>query len=254
MAPLLAASLLVLGLRLALPDYRVRQHGLVCMSDRNLGNSYQSARKSCPEQRATSMIVNGLTIMPAAVGIGMSAAFLAGSALGDKKPGRARAVVFLCVGLIVLYWSLMGGWLFLAPSSWARLFLPAEGEHAARCIMEQLLQIFSLVGFFLSLQIVMAGALRGLGLQETAARIYIVANWVIKIPCAFIFGIWLEGGVFVIWYAQLIGPLISTVCFSVCLLQVNWRALAARVSQQLRDEGEQLAKAQAAAAATAGTA
>jgi len=197
--------------------------------------------------------IQALILLPIGLGMRFTAAFLVGSALGENKPQKAKHTVLLCVGLAGIYWAILALLIILFPNLVAALYFRAEALSSTRHLMERLLRIFAIAGTGQILQVVMAGALAGLGKQGIGAKVYLFSNWIVMLPLALLFGFGLGWGVEGVWYAILIGPTLSAFCLGLVLSRLGYVELAEAASGQHAVPGENQPEATTPGSATPAT-
>lgn len=185
----------------------------------------------------TTLNFVALVFMPV-IGIQASAATLVGNALGEGQPLKAKQTTWSCLVLMVLVWACIA--LGLA---FGRVFLAAmyTDETAVQHIMHRLLCIFAVVGFFDSTQNVMGGVLRGLGKQNIAAAVYLIAYYGTMTPVGCILAFVMHQGVYGIWYSMGIGTSLCLVIFLIFLRRAKFRELAAAAVAKMQREGQDVA-------------
>lgn len=173
-----------------------------------------------------------MVFMPV-IGMSASAATLAGNALGANLPRKAKQVVGACVFLNGAMWAMTASCTVLLRKQIAAIY---TGEPRVKSVLEVLLCIFAVVGFFDSSQNVMGGALRGIGKQSLAACAYVVAFYGVMLPAACVAAFPLGFDVYGVWYSMGLGTGLVVVVFALALCRVDFRQLAAQSAAQMERE------------------
>ncbi|MCI0750576.1 MAG: MATE family efflux transporter [Flammeovirgaceae bacterium] len=135
-------------------------------------------------------------------GLGAAATIRVGNFLGKKDTPQLRRAGFTLIGMALV---LMTAWgiLFLG----GRHFLPSLYIHDAE-VISVTASLLIIAGFFQlsdGMQVVCAGALRGLQDVKIPSLLIFVAYWVIALPLGYWLAFPLELGPDGIWYGLLIG-------------------------------------------------
>ena len=151
-----------------------------------------------------------------ALGISGGAAVRVGHAVGERADARHRGRVAIVIGSSLM----LGGSLLFAgaPMFLARLFT------ADRVVIElavSLLRIAALFQFFDGMQVVSAGALRGIGDVRFPLLANLFAHWVVGLPSAWFFAQYMHLGVRGLWYGLSLG-----LCTAAVLLATRFEALS----------------------------
>ena len=135
-----------------------------------------------------------------ALGISGGTAVRVGHAVGEGSDARRRGRVGIVVGSSLM---LFGSLLFAtAPQLLARLF---TNDPAVIELSISLLRIAALFQFFDGMQVVSAGALRGIGDVRFPLVANLFAHWVIGLPMAWFFAQTMHLGVRGLWYGLSLG-------------------------------------------------
>ncbi len=135
-----------------------------------------------------------------ALGISGGTAVRVGHAVGEGSDARRRGRVGIVVGSTLM---LFGSLLFAtAPELLARLF---TNDPAVIELSISLLRIAALFQFFDGMQVVSAGALRGIGDVRFPLVANLFAHWVIGLPMAWFFAHTMHLGVRGLWYGLSLG-------------------------------------------------
>jgi putative MATE family efflux protein len=143
--------------------------------------------------------IEALAFLPG-LGFAQAATAMVGQSLGAQNPARAKRVGyqsnFIALGIMILF----GISYLVIPRFWVGLFTN-DPEVAAYGV------IFCYIAAFiqapLASAMVFAGALRGAGQTRFVMYTTIIGAWGIRLPFAYIFGIWAGGGIIWVWIAML---------------------------------------------------
>lgn len=167
----------------------------------------------------------------APAGLGSAASAMVGHYIGARKPNKAKTMV----------------WIFAltAVGTWATLALPvvAFRHYVAQAysqdaqvqeIMAKLLCIFALSGFGDSTQVVIGGALRGVGLQSLTAGVFVVAYYIVTLPLAALAAFHMGMGIFGMWWGFVLGTGLAAVAFLGLVFHVDFHAKVEECAERLR--------------------
>jgi len=162
-----------------------------------------------------------------ATGIGAAAVVRVGNQLGERNFRQLKLVANSLFLMTVVWMSLCGVILFLG-----RYYLPALFSTDLEVIQLTSGLILIAVLFQLSdgLQVFALGALRGLKDVKIPTMLTFVAYWLIALPLAWFFGIYLDLGAEGIWYG-LAGGL------TMAAILLNWRFYA-KINRLISLKGE----------------
>lgn len=171
------------------------------------------------------------------LGLNAAAATLVVRALASSLPRRAEQYAVCCVGLDVVMWACMGfGIIAFGPAVAATY----TNDPEVQAVTQRLFAIFAFAGFCDSAQSIMGGILRGLGMQQTAATIYIAAYYGVMLPLSACLGFTFNLGVYGVWYSFVLGTALAAVAFTVLLAQANFHEQAILASEQSQQEAQML--------------
>merc|ERR1712014_243033 len=88
-------------------------------------------------------------------------------------------------------------------------------------------------GFFDTAQIVMGGALRGLGWLRTVTFTYLATSYLIMLPIGCAFAFYLSQGVYGMWCVFLLGPVLASIVYAIVLAKMDYEAQAVEISARL---------------------
>lgn len=170
----------------------------------------------------------GVSFMPV-IGMSTSAATLVGNAVGANQPLAAKQNLWVSVGINALLWLCLAIVMFTGRKVISTMY---SADHAVQDLECTLLSIFALVGFFDATQNVMGGALRGLGKQNLAVGVYVLAFYGLMLPlgclCAFPWKFGVQG----LWVAMGSGTFVAMIMFGIYLCRVNFTKVALEASAQ----------------------
>jgi len=169
------------------------------------------------------------------IGLNTACATLVGNAIGANRPQHARRTAWMCVLVNIGLWLLIGVFLF---KTRARLATLLTRDPKVQPVVQNLFAIYVVAGLFDTTQNIMGAALRGLGLQMTAATVYCIAFYLIMLPAGCIFAFSFGLGVYGIWWSMALGTSIATVIFTLVLCRTRFAELAARASAEVAKQGQ----------------
>ncbi|MBX3301788.1 MAG: MATE family efflux transporter [Nitrospira sp.] len=133
-------------------------------------------------------------------GFAIAAATMVGQSIGAGKYIRAKMENWEANRLAVMGMTIMGMVFFFFPYALMRSFTQDE---AVVLLGTQFLRIVAILQIPLALTMVLAGSLRGAGDTRFIMWATIIGMWGVRVPLAFLFGIWLELGVYYVWTAMI---------------------------------------------------
>jgi MATE family multidrug resistance protein len=158
-----------------------------------------------------------------ALGVSGGTAVRVGHAVGEGADVRHRGRVGIALGSSLM---LVGSALFtLAPLPLARLF---TDDPAVLELSVALLRVAALFQFFDGMQVVSAGALRGVGDVRFPLLANLFAHWCVGLPSAWFFAQHLHLGVKGLWYGLSLGLLAAAI-----LLAARFEVLSRRPVRRL---------------------
>ncbi|MBH0193600.1 MAG: MATE family efflux transporter [Nitrospira sp.] len=133
-------------------------------------------------------------------GFAIAAATMVGQSIGAGKYVRAKLENWEANRLAVAGMTAMGIVFFFFPYALMRGFTQDE---AVIELGTQFLRIVAVMQIPLALTMVLAGSLRGAGDTRFIMWATTVGMWGVRVPLAFLFGVWLQMGVFYVWTAMI---------------------------------------------------
>ena len=133
-------------------------------------------------------------------GFAIAAATMVGQSIGAGKYARAKLENWEANRLAAVGMAAMGAVFFFFPYALMRGFTQDE---AVIQLGTQFLRIVALMQVPLALTMVLAGSLRGAGDTRFIMWATTVGMWGVRVPLAFIFGVWLQLGVVYVWTAMI---------------------------------------------------
>jgi putative MATE family efflux protein len=156
-------------------------------------------------------------------GFSIAATTLVGQYLGMKKYNDSEKIVWEAAKLSLLFMGSIAILFLLFPSLFVRIFIsdPATIKFAS-----MYLRIVALSEFSIAIYFVLAGALRGAG--ETRVPLYLTALgvWGIRIPLAYILGIYLKFGIIGIWSSLLVDQTIRALIIIYYFRKGHWKRIS----------------------------
>ncbi len=143
--------------------------------------------------------IESLSFLPG-YGFAVAAATMVGQSIGAGKYTRAKLENWEANRLAMGMMSAMGAVFFFFPYVLLRVF---TSDEAVIDLGTGFLRIVALLQIPLSLTMVLAGSLRGAGDTRFIMWATTVGMWAVRVPIAFVTGIWLNQGVFAVWLAMI---------------------------------------------------
>tara|TARA_Y100000748_G_scaffold85907_1_gene71105 strand:- start:2694 stop:4028 length:1335 start_codon:yes stop_codon:yes gene_type:complete len=178
------------------------------------------ARIGTDELAIAHVLVNlALFLILPGVGLGMAATTLVSHSLGRQEPEQAYRWGWDVVRVAVLVLFVLGMPFWLAPHLILGLFtqdpdLIALGEWPLR-----------ITGLGMSLDataLVLTQALLGAGASRTVMAVNLGSQWLLFLPCAYIAGPLLGGGLLLVWLLQSLYRCINSMIFAVMWRRRHW--------------------------------
>ena len=171
---------------------------------------------------ASTIVVQLQTLLAmVSLGVGISASVVVGQRLGSGQLAEAQRSCRACVALAVMVSAGLSVAVLLLRRVWAFAFTSDPGVTAA---VEGLLLITGGNVLFDSLQICLAGVLRGTGLQGRGAAVNFVAQWLVGVPVGYrlaFFGGWGASG---LWAGQMCGTVVMAALSARIVRGIDWDA------------------------------
>lgn len=167
------------------------------------------------------MRIAALSLMPG-FGVGVAVQTLVGQALGRRDPRGAVRVGWGGVGLSVLFMGAFGLLFLVMPSGLMRLFT-TSGELVAAGT--PILRLMGLVQVIDAVGLTLAGALRGAGATRAVMLIDLICGFCLLPPCAYLFGVVLEGGLLGAWIALLLWFSLYAIGMTYWFVRGDWKTI-----------------------------
>lgn len=154
--------------------------------------------------------------------MGTAAGALAGQYLGAGNPRMAQRAVIACTGVACAIMGLFGV-LFMTQGAWLTSIISSEPihlEHAPR-----LLFIAGVIQVFFAIAMVVRQGLRGAGDAIWPFVITSVSSYAVRLPAAWLLGVYLGLGIEGIWLALCGELVIRSAMFSARFLHGGWKTL-----------------------------
>jgi putative MATE family efflux protein len=155
-------------------------------------------------------------------GFAIAAATMVGQSIGAGKYVRAKLENWEANRLAVAGMAAMGIVFFFFPYALMRAFTQDE---AVIQLGTQFLRIVAMMQIPLALTMVLAGSLRGAGDTRFIMWATTAGMWGVRVPLAFIFGLWLELGVFYVWTAMIADWTVRMALLLWRYQSEHWRAI-----------------------------
>lgn len=143
--------------------------------------------------------IEALSFLPGQ-GFAQGATALVGQSLGAKKPKRAKRVGYQTSFIALVVMTLFGASYLIIPRFWVGLF---TNDPSVVAYGITFCYIVAFVQPPLASSLAFAGALRGAGETRFVMYTSIFGSWFIRLPFAYIFGIYLGGGIVWVWLAMI---------------------------------------------------
>jgi putative MATE family efflux protein len=151
------------------------------------------------EQAASQVVITALfmSFLPC-FGLGIAAQTLVGQMLGRDLPERARAYGFATAKLATLFTIGIGALFVFLPEA---VLIVVTTDRSVIQVARPVLQIAGVAQAFYGSGIIYANALQAAGETLYVMIVEVITHWVLFLPCAFLFGITLGGGILGAWLA-----------------------------------------------------
>jgi putative MATE family efflux protein len=143
--------------------------------------------------------IESLSFLPG-YGFAIAAATMVGQSIGAGKYTRAKLENWEANRMATFVMSGMGIVFFFFPYALLRAFTNDESVIDLGTVF---LKIVALLQIPLALTMVLAGSLRGAGDTRFIMIATMVGMWAVRVPIAFVVGIWLQLGVIYVWLAMI---------------------------------------------------
>lgn len=174
-----------------------------------------------------------LLFMPS-VALSNAAATVVGNSIGELRPKKSRQAAWVAAGMDVIMWTLLALILVTLGKFVVKLLTSNE---AVQDITVVLINIYCVAGYFDNVQNVIGGALRGVGINQAPAAVYLICYYLIMLPvgCCFVWP--LKLGVYGMWWSMVLGTGMATIALAVLLYRVDWAGKAAESEERrLKDD------------------
>jgi putative MATE family efflux protein len=156
--------------------------------------------------------IESLSWLPG-LGFAKAATTLVGQRLGAKDPHGARLSVHQAIVLATGIMTVCGASFVLFPRTWVLLF---TSDPSVLAYSVPLLTAMGVLQLPLAVAQVMSGGLRGAGKTQVVLLAAIVGGWLIRLPIAYIVGVWADLGMTVVWATMVLDWIVR------CSI-VSWR-------------------------------
>lgn len=146
---------------------------------------------------ATTIIIQVLSMMFfVCLALGVATATLVSQALGAKQPDRAENVAWTSVKLGAIFFTFIGIFQVLFPESLMHLFNASPGVLR---VGASSLRLMGACGPLIAIGMILTQALFGAGNTRYVMFVELGLHFGWLVPGAYIFGVWLKGGLFGVW-------------------------------------------------------
>jgi len=146
-------------------------------------------------------------------------------ALGKQIARITTMISFGCVILVALS-------IFILKRDIAVLFTQ---DDTVQTLLIATLAFYSLMYIPDSVQALLSGTIRGLGLQGKAARFVLFAYWCIGLPLGLLFAFKYDLRVLGLWYGLAIAVTVQMLFFISVILKANWQEIANQSGKVMED-------------------
>jgi putative MATE family efflux protein len=144
------------------------------------------------------LMIEAVAFLPG-IGFAQAATTLVGQNLGARLPHMAKKYSnqALIIGLIFMGFLGVTYWVF--PEIWMRIF-----SNDAEVIEYGILfcKFAAVLQIPLAATMILAGSLRGAGQTRWVMYVTIIGTWFVRVPVAYLFGVYYGYGIFFIWLAM----------------------------------------------------
>jgi putative MATE family efflux protein len=143
--------------------------------------------------------IESLSFLPG-YGFAIAAATMVGQSIGAGKYTRAKLENWEANRLATVSMSIMGLVFFFFPYALLRAFTSDEAVIELGTLF---LKIVAVIQIPLALTMVLAGSLRGAGDTHFIMVATTIGMWAVRVPIAFMAGVWLNLGLYYVWLAMI---------------------------------------------------
>ena len=159
-----------------------------------------------------------LLILPG-VGMGMAATTLVSHSLGEQQPQEAYRWGWDVVKVAALLLFILGLPFWLAPQLVLQIFTQ---DPELLTLGEWPLRITGLGMTLDATALVLTQALLGAGASRTVMSVNLGSQWLLFLPCAYLLGPVLGGGLLAVWLLQSLYRIITSVIFAILWQRKHW--------------------------------
>ncbi len=144
------------------------------------------------------MKLASISFMPG-FGFAIAASTCTGQSLGEGNPQKARSMTMIAAVYCVIVMAIISITYFTIPEFMISLFTKDETilSNATKA-----LRVYALFAVFLAPAMVFGGTIRGAGDTRFDMFVMFISRFLIRLPAAWIIGIYLKGGLTGIWFAM----------------------------------------------------
>jgi len=198
-----AVSLLVIAFRRGWLSWRGRWGGSPAMGERLVTHGMQLVYAklviafgvAAYAAHQVGLNIEALSFLPA-LGFAQAATTVVGQRLGAGDGPAARRSGIYAAWLAVATMSAFGITYILFPSEWVALF---TADQEVLGYSRSLMWIMAFLQPPLAVALALKGALRGAGETKVVLYAAILGGWVVRLPLAYLFGIYLDLGLVAVW-------------------------------------------------------
>jgi putative MATE family efflux protein len=165
-----------------------------------------------------------------AMGLSMATAALVGQNLGAGQVERATQIARLSNGIAFVFFTLIGGLVFVFAETMVAFFVP--GDAAVIAEGGRFLRVAGPSFGFIGLQMALTGVFRAAGQMMAAMMLALVSQWVLQFPLAYVLGFHTTGGLAWLWWAFPVSSVLTTLGALVLFMRGDWKR--GRLTQEAR--------------------
>ena len=164
------------------------------------------------------MRLASLSFMPG-FGFAMATATLTGQYLGASDPRGAERMIWIGTFYCGILMALISVTYFVIPGPLISLFSTSADVIRASAVP---LRIYAVFAVFLAPAMVARGGLQGAGDTAYTLRIMIISRFIIRLPMAWLLGVFLDFGLSGVWFAMCIDFILRGVVFMIYTGRGAW--------------------------------
>lgn len=168
-------------------------------------------------------------------GLFSSACVLVGNAIGANLPRLAKWTSGVCICCNMVIWFFVASCLLYFRRMIAHTYSPQE---EVQDLVQKLLVLYSVAGFFHTTNGVILSVMRGLGEVKKAAMVYLFTFYGVMLPLAIFFGIQLDLGIIGVWCSFIIGTGLAMIIMVKMLYDLDYEVTTAEAAKRIEAHSE----------------